>query len=420
MFQKSVLQNGIRALSATMPHTRSISIGILVGAGSRYETPECAGSFHFVEHMCFKGSKRYPTARQISEAIEGVGGVMNASTDRELTIYWCKVARPYFSRALDLLADMVCNPLFELQELDKERRVILEELSMSNDHPDSRVELLVDELLWPDQPMGRDVGGTHQSIKSMRPQTLLDCLRTQYTPSNIAISVGGDIEHEEVVGEVAEHLAAWPSLEPLPWFPATNEQASPKVKVENRKTDQAHLSLALHGLSSTHPDSYVLDLLSVILGEGMSSRLFQVVREEQGLAYDVHSYTNHFHDCGSVVIYAGVDPKNAQRAVSSILKEVLRLTRDSVPLAELDKAKSLVKGRLLLHLEDTRSVALWGGAQEMLLGRVLTVDEVLMRIDSITSEDLLRVATSSFICERMNLAVVGPYRSERGFVALFP
>ena len=206
MFQQTKLDNGLRIITSSMPHTRSVTLGFMVGGGSRYESDEEAGAFHFIEHLCFKGTPNRPTPREISETIEGVGGVMNASTDREITTYWCKVARPHFDIALDLLVDMVCNPLFDVNELEKERSVILEELAMSNDHPDARAGLLIDETMWPNQALGRDVGGSHESVSKLNRDAMMRFVTHQYVPSNAVVSVAGNVTHEEVVESFHRYL----------------------------------------------------------------------------------------------------------------------------------------------------------------------------------------------------------------------
>ncbi|MBI4337058.1 MAG: insulinase family protein [Chloroflexi bacterium] len=417
MFHKTVLPNGLRIFTCSMPHTRSVTVALFIGAGSRYEPPEQAGIFHFIEHLLFKGTARRPSARAISEAIEGVGGIMNGGTSQELTDYWVKVARPHFDLALDLLADSLRNSLFDPAEVEKERRVILEELASINDHPDSRVDLLIDEVLWPNHPLGRDVGGTRETIQTISRDMLLTFLERQYRPSNAVVCVAGDISHEEVVMEVTRHLGDWPDGTSLTWLPAQNGHSGPNVKLESRKTDQAHLALAVHGYPAEHPDRYALDLLSVVLGEGMSSRLFQEIRERRGLAYDVHSSVSHFRDCGAVTIYSGVDPAKAPEVVTLILSQLEQL-HDGVPEEELTRAKNMTRGRLFLRMEDTRSVAFWVGVQAMLLDRVLTVDEVTQQVDAVTSEAVRRVAKELLQPQRVNLAVVGPYRSPRRFANL--
>ena len=417
MYQRTVLDNGLPVLTSSMPHTRSVSMAIFIGAGSRYESDEIAGTSHFLEHLLFKGTKAWPTAREISEAVEGVGGIMNASTDREMTIFWCKVARPHFQRSLSVLVDMMLNPLLDPTELEKEREVVLEELRMVNDYPTNRVDLLIDETLWPDQPMGRDVGGSQESVSNITREQIMDYVSRQYTPRNAAVAVAGDISHEEVVDLLSEVLKDWAPEEPMSWYPVQDGQETPRVRVEQRKTDQAHLCIGLPGLPLSHPDRYVLGLMNVILGEGMSSRLFLELREKQSLAYDVHSSINLFRDCGSLIVYCGVEPQKSQRAVSAIMEQLNGLRHD-IPDSELEKARELSKGRMLLRMEDSRSVAMWMGAQETLTGRVRTVDEVVERLDDVSTEDIERVAGDIIREDKLNLAVVGPYRSDRRFRSL--
>ena len=417
MYQRTVLDNGLPVLTSTMPNIHSVSMALFVGAGSRYETDEMAGASHFLEHLLFKGTEGWPTAREVSEAIEGVGGVMNASTDREMTIYWCKVAKPHYRTALSVLADMLVHPIIDPEELEKEREVILEELRMTNDYPSNRVGLLIDETLWPAQPMGRDVGGSQDSVKAITRDHIMEYMGSQYTPKNVVAAVTGDVSHEEVVDLLNDLLKDWKNAEPIPWFPVEDTNGSAPVRVEQRNTDQAHLCLALPGLPQDHPDRYAMTLMNVMLGEGMSSRLFLELREKQSLAYDVHSSISFYRDCGSMSIYCGVEPKKSHGAVSAILEQLKGL-QDSIPQSELDKSRELSKGRLMLRMEDSRSVAMWLGAQEKLTGRVHTVDEVVALMDEVTTEDVERVAADLVRDEHLKLAVVGPHRSDRPFQKL--
>ena len=417
MYQRTVLENGLRVISSSMPHTRSVCISIFVGAGSRYERTEEAGTSHFIEHLCFKGTDKRATAKEISEAIDGIGGMLNGGTDKELTVYWCKVARPHFRLAVDVLVDMLRNSRFDGQSMEKERRVIIEELNMSMDSPTQRVNLLIDEVLWPDQPLGRDVAGSKETVSALSRQTLLNYRAHQYVASNAVISVAGDISHEEVLDSLISAFDDWHQGVPQSWFSAQDSQETPRFRLEHRDTEQAHLCLALRGLSYLHPDRFNLDLLNVILGEGMSSRLFLEIRERQGLAYDIHSYVDHFLDSGAVTIYAGVDLKRIDSAIEAILAELCRL-KDEVPESELTKAKELAKGRLMLRMEDTRSVSGWMGGQELLTGRILTVDEVVSIIDAITIPDLGRVARELFTTDKLNLAIVGPFPDTERFQCL--
>lgn len=416
MYKKTVTDNGLRILTSHMPHTQSASIVFYVGAGSRYETPEEAGISHFVEHMCFKGTPRRPTSKEISEAIEGVGGVLNAATDRELTTYWCKVPVAHFRLALDVLSDFIREPLFDPEEIEKERHVILEELSMSYDVPSYRADLLIDEVMWPNQPLGRDVGGTRESVLNITREMLMQYMHRQYTIPNLVVSIAGNIPDEEAAEAVGLHFRDWSSHQPSTWFPAEDGQSAPRMSLERRKTEQAHICIAVKGLSSTHPDRYALDLLNAVLGEGMSSRLFLELREKQSLVYDVHTTTSHLKDCGSFIAYAGVDPKNAKKAIQSILHELHRI-KEGIPEEELHRAREFLKGRLVLRMEDSRSVAAWLGAQELLHDQVLTVEQVLAKVDVITPEDIQRVANDLLVTEKLSTAVVGPFRSDKAFQA---
>lgn len=421
MFQRTVLDNQLRVLTSAMPHSTSVSVTITLGAGSRYEPDELAGLSHFLEHLPFKGTENWPTARQVSEAIEGVGGVMNAGTDREVTVFWCKVARLHFQRAFSVLLDMVLNPLLDPAEMEKEREVIQEELRMTYDYPSNRVDLLIDEILWPEQAMGRDVGGTLESTASITVDQVRDYMERQYNPANTVISVAGNVDHNDVVELVNEATLHWQPQASLDWQPVVDYYADKGIgsvaRVEQRQSDQAHICLGLPGISLTDPDRYSLSVLNGVLGDGMSSRLFLTLREEQGLAYDVASSLTHFRDCGSLVVYMGVEPRKTREAVQGVVRELAGM-RQEVPTAELNKAKEYAKGRLMLRMEDTRSVAAWLAAQEMLLGEVSTVDETVQKIDEVSTEDVARVAERLVDPNKLRLAVVGPHRGEKGLQKL--
>ena len=411
MYQKSVLPNGLRVITSSMPETRSVSTMAFIGAGSVYENEEEAGLSHFAEHLLFKGTTRRPTSKEISEAIEGVGGMLNGGTSKELTVYWSKVARPHFPCALDLMVDMLLHSRFDAQEVERERQIIIEELNESMDSPQQRVNMLIDSVVWPDQPLGRDVIGSKESLVGLSRDMLLEYTRRQYVPNNAVISVAGDICHKEILSSVAAAFGDWLQGSPRSHYHTQETQKEPRVKIEYRDIEQAHICLALCGLPVMHPERFNLDLLNVVLGEGMSSRLFLEVREKRGLSYDIHSYTEHFLDSGTVTVCAGVDPKQVEGTVTAILEQ-LHLIKDGVPDAELSKAKEYTKGRLLLRMEDTRNVASWIGGQELLIGRVYTVDDVVSVVDAIGSDDIRRVARQLMVPERLNLAIVGPVKGE--------
>ncbi len=417
MYQKTTLDNGLRIVTSSMPHTRSVSLSFYAGAGSRYEEDSEAGISHFIEHLLFKGTQRRPTSKEVSEAIESVGGILNGGTDRELTIYWSKVPRPNFHLALDVLVDMLRNSKFDPADVAKERQVVIEEINMVNDSPHQRVDVLIDEVVWPNQPLGREIGGSRETVSSFERDHAVSYLAQQYGSANTVVSVAGNISHEEVVESVSKALGDWRPATPRPYFPAKDGQRAPRAKVEYRRTEQAYLTVAVPGLPVSHHDRYALDLLNIILGGGMSSRLFMEIREKRGLAYDVYSYTDHLLDTGAFAVFAGVDPKRIGDALQAILQELARI-RDDVRDDEVQKAKDLTKGRLLLRMEDTRSVSSWLGAQEALLGRIKTVDEAVQQVDAVPVEDVKRIARQLLVQEKLNLAVVGPYKSDKRFVPL--
>jgi len=411
LYQKTTLDNGLRVITAAMPHTRSVCISIFIGVGSRYEAEPEAGISHFIEHLCFKGTQKRPTAREVSGAIEGVGGILNGGTDKELTVYWCKVAQSHFPIALDVLTDMILHSKFDPAEIEKERQVIIEEIKMNKDAPSQWVNVLIDDLLWPNHPLGRDVAGSKESVAAIPRDLMLDYRRSRYLPANSVVAIAGDIQHEEMIDAVSQALDSWAIQPERPGYLAYKPAPAQRLQVETRDIEQAHLCLALPGLSLLHPKRFTLDLLNVVLGGGMSSRLFTEIRDKLGLAYSIHSYAEHFLDSGSVIVYAGVEPKKLETAVKAILEQLSQL-RESVPEAELSRAKELSKGRLLLRMEDSRSVAGWVGGQEVLAERILSVDEVISIIDAITAEELKQLAQELMVGDELRLAVVGPVGSD--------
>jgi len=406
LFQKTILDNGLRVITANMPHTRSVSICIFVGTGSRYEAESEAGISHFIEHLLFKGTNKRTTSRAISEAIEGVGGILNGGTDKELTLYWCKVAQPHFELALDILTDMLLHAKFEPQDIEKERQVIIEEINMSKDSPAQRASMLIDELLWPKHPLGRDIAGSKESVATTNRDTMLNYLQRHYSPNNTVVSIAGNIQPQQMVTAVSKTLGNWSNQQALHKYLPYQERKVRRLSIETKDTEQAHLYLALPGLSLHHPKRFTIDLLNVILGEGMCSRLFTEIRDKRGLAYSIHSHVDHFLDTGSFSIFAGVEPKNLVTVIKAILEQ-LSLLREIVPESELSRAKALSKGRLLLRMENSRNVASWVGGQEILTGRILNVDQVASIIDAITAEELRELAQGLLVGSQLRLAVVG-------------
>jgi predicted Zn-dependent peptidase len=404
MYRKTVLSNGLRLLTQEMPNTRSVSICLFIGTGSRYESDKLAGISHFIEHVLFRGTAKRPTSRDISESIEGVGGILNGGTDRETTVYWAKSSRDHFLSSLDTLCDMLLNSRFDPADIEKERQVIVEEIHMS----EQKACQLIDKVLWPNHPLGRDIAGTEETVGAAGRDDLLSYMADHYLPSNTVLSITGGISHEEVVTAVKSHLGAWqPSGKQMPTFTPFITSGRERIIAETRDIEQNHFLLALPALSIADPRRYTESLLNVILGEGMSSRLFAEIRDKMGLAYAIHSYADFLKDTGALTVTASVDPSNLTRAIGAAMKE-LELLKTTLTHHDLSKAKELSKGRMALRLEDSRHVASWLGGQEILTGEVLTPEDVIRRIEAVTLEDMIGLAEELIATDKLRLSVVGP------------
>lgn len=407
-YARTTLPNGLRLLTTPMPGMRSASIAFFFTVGSRYEQEPVAGVSHFIEHMLFKGSQQYPTARLISEAIEGVGGVFNASTGKELTSYTARVPGEYLAVVLKVLADMVRYPLFHAEEIEKERGVIIEELSATQDDPQEWVNLLIDEVMWPNLPLGRDDAGTIETVAQLQRRQMLDYLDTYYRPNSLVVSIAGNIDQSQVVQLTEDLFGDWEAGERQSYSPSPPPRHAVPVRIMKKATEQTNICLATAGVSYTSADYYALLLINGVLGDGMSSRLFQSIREEQGLAYDIGSYFNSYAETGNLVISAGVDPSHTQEAIRAIITELDRLCDTPVPADELERMKAYVRGGVVLGLEGTQQVASWLGSQECLHNRVHAIDEVVASVNAVTIQDIQRVAQSCFATEWRRLAIIGP------------
>src|SRR5690349_16376801 len=409
MFERTALPEGPRVISSRVPGARSVSIAAYVLAGSRLESPAEAGVAHFMEHITFKGTAAYPTTRAISEAIEGVGGSFNAATDRESTVYWVRVPIREAELAMDVLGELIVRPSLDSKEIEGERTVIIEEIRGYQDDPAEHAQTLFQMALFGDGPLGREICGDEAGIRTLPAATIRDFWGTTYRPANTVIAVAGDLEHGEAVGLADTAFGSGngriPDFEPAPALPAGE-----RLRVEARDTAQAQLVVGLPGLRRDHPDSWVLALLNVVLGDGMSSRLFLSVREERGLAYDIGSGLVDYSDAGAVEVSAGVDPAGLRQALTAILDELVRLRDEPIPADELSKAKRYLSGGLELRMDETRHVASWIGGQEALHERVLTVEEALEMIAAVTADDVLRVARDLVEEDGLRLSAVAPAR----------
>lgn len=409
-YRKTTLDNGLRVLTCSMPHTYSVGVGFYLSVGSRFEHKSEAGAAHFIEHMLFKGTERRPTPEAIAVEIEGHGGLFNASTGQEMTVFWVKLPQPHMALAVDVLADMMRNSLLEGDEVEKERRVILEEILSSQDIPEELVGLALNELTWPEHPLGWDVAGTTATVSAMSRETLQNFLERCYGPSNLVISVAGDVDHEQVADVAGTAFGSWRRSEPLRYEPAPENNGPTRVSVIRKKVEQTHLALHLPGVAREDDDRFALSLLNVILGEGMSSRLFLEIRERLGLAYAVDSYTSMLADTGVVGVYAAVAPDRTQEALRAILTQLRRLRDELVDARTLSSAKEFIEGRTLMGMEDTMSVAGWFGRQEAQRRPILSVEDVLGRLGQVTADDIQRVARRLFRANGSQIAIVGPHK----------
>lgn len=409
-FTKTTLSNGLRVITEEIPHVRSASLGIWVRAGSLWESPAEAGISHFIEHMLFKGT-RSRTARQIAQAIDGRGGSLNAFTAKEQTCYYAKVLDEHLPVAMDVLADMVLHSTFDPAEMEKEKGVILEEIKMYEDVPDDVVHDLFTTVMWPDHAMGRPIVGTGDTVQAFTRESLLDYFAGHYTPEEIVIAAAGNLRHESVVdlvdrtfaewhGHTAGRERAWPAPPPGP--------ARSRALVRVKDTEQAHLVLGVKGLPQEDDDIYALHLINTVFGGGSSSRLFQAIREDRGLAYSVYSYQTSFRDTGNFAVYAGISPKVVPDVLELLSQSYRLLGEEGLTAEELAEAKDQLKGQIMLSLESTSGRMTRLGRGELMLGRVLTPDEIISRIDSVTADQVQALCARLFLQEPYLLSAVGP------------
>jgi predicted Zn-dependent peptidase len=414
VFERTALPAGPRVISARLAGARSVSIAAYVLAGSRLETPEQAGVAHFMEHITFKGTERFPSTRAISEAIEGVGGSFNAATDRESTVYWVRVPRREAARAMDVLGELIVRPTLDERDIDGERAVIVEEIRSYLDDPAEAAQILFQGAMFGSGPLGREICGDEEGIRALPSDTIRDFWRATYRPVNTVVAVAGDVAHDEVADLASRAFGtgngAVPGFAAAPALPA-GERAILRAR---RDATQAQLIVGVPALERDHPDAWILAVLNAILGDGMSSRLFLQVREAQGLAYDVSSGLVDYADAGSLEVSAGVDPERLPAALDAVLVELSRLRDELVPEDELAKTKAYLSGGLELRMEETRHLASWVGGQEALHDRVLDLDEALAHVASVSATDVQRLAGELFRDDGLRLAAVAPARHLRG------
>lgn len=410
VFQRTTLNNGIRIITERMPHVRSVTIGFWVGVGARDEPQEISGISHFIEHMLFKGTATR-TARQLAEVFDSMGGELNAFSAKEYTCYYAKILDSDLDRAVELMTDMLFNPLLEPKDIDAERRVILEEISMHEDSPDDIVHDLFASALWESHPLGQSVLGHLNVVKTLRRDEITSYYRQYYQPGDIVVAAAGNVDHERFCGLIEQFTQALEGRER-----AERHQLLPDIRphiaVYRRQTEQAHIVIGTEGLPRNHPDRFVFAIIDNILGGGMSSRLFQKIREEKGLAYSIFSYHSMFADTGLMAIYAGSSPSNAQIIMDLIKGEIRDLLDRGIKDEELARAKGHIKGSLVLGLEDSSGRMTRLGKSELCRGEILSLDELIDRVDCVTRDKVEELSNHLFGASRFVVTILGPFEEK--------
>lgn len=416
-FNRKVLPNGLRVLTIPMPSFESATVMVMVGAGSRYETKLNNGISHFLEHMAFKGTKKRPSAIEISSIIDGMGGEFNAFTGKETTGYYIKSEASKIETSMDILSDMLKSSLLDPKEIEKEKGVILEEINMYEDNPMRKIGDIYERLLYKDTPMGWDISGEKDIIRKIQRKDFLDYMSSLYSSDNLTVVVAGGINTKKTLDLVKKYFGTMKSFDTIRYDKVRENQTKPAVFIKSKKTEQVHIALGVRTVPNEHPDKYPLYLLSAVLGGGMSSRLFHEVREKRGLAYYVRTSSDHYIDCGSLVSTAGVDPKRVEEAITVMLDQYRGISDGKFPISkdEVKKAKEFSKGHIVLDFEDSRSVAGFYAGQELLEKKIDNLDEILVKIDKVTLSEIKKVAKKYLVAKTLNLAIIGNIENRQRF-----
>jgi predicted Zn-dependent peptidase len=401
----TTLANGVRVITEAMPHVRSVSVGVWIGTGSRRETPEQNGLSHFIEHMLFKGTTKR-SAEDIARSVDSIGGNLDAFTAKELVCFSTKVLDQHLSQAFDVVADLVLHPRFDEEDIEKEKGVILEEIKMEADSPDYLVHEIFSSNFWRDHPLGKPILGTRETVKRFDREAIQSYYTQVYAPANLLVTAAGNLTHTGLVALVREHFESLPPGPPAVQDPVPTTHA--RIALRNKKAlEQVHLCLGVPSYPLPHQERFACYVLNTLLGGGMSSRLFQNIRERQGLAYAVFSELSPYRDTGCLSIYAGTSIESAPKVVESILKEFRDLKDHRVPDEELRRAKDHLKGSLMLGLESTSSRMSNLARQEMYFGHFFSLDDLVESIEAITGEDVLRIARTFFDPRQIAVTILG-------------
>ncbi|OGY23248.1 MAG: hypothetical protein A2172_02655 [Candidatus Woykebacteria bacterium RBG_13_40_15] len=411
------LKNNLQVLVTKLPNVASATTLFLVRAGSRYEQKKQNGIAHFAEHMFFKGTKKRPTALDISSTVDSVGAEFNAFTAKEFTGFYIKAASKHLPLSFDVLTDMILHSKFDQREIDRERGVISEELRMNLDTPARYISDFFEILLYGDHPLGWHITGTIDSLKNINREDFISYLEQFYQPRNMVVSVSGGVGNE-ILKIPDQYLSDLSDKDVKNFLPVKEEQKKPAIKLMNKKTEQAHFCLGVRAYPRGHENRYKLAVLNTILGVSMSSRLFIQLRERRGLAYYVRSTVEEYTDSGFFVTQVGTEPKNIQEATKVILEEFNKLSAKNVLEDELKKAKEYIKGKIVLELEDSREVASMFGLQQLLENKIRTPEEIMENVERVSADNVKSTASDIFRDSKLNLAIIGPYKEEGEFVKI--
>ncbi|HWQ60385.1 MAG TPA: pitrilysin family protein [Candidatus Fimivivens sp.] len=412
-YKKLTLENGLRVILAPMTETGTATVLVMTGVGSRFETRKENGIAHFLEHMMFKGTEKRPTALDISRELDSIGAEYNAFTSKEWTGYYAKVEAHHWETALDVVSDMFLNAKLDQDEIDRERGTIIQEINMYEDMPMRKVAELWEAHLYGDTPLGWDIAGPKENIRAFKRKDFVKYMERGYVGGNVVVGIAGNIDPKKVTAEVKKRFGVVkPGVRPE-FRKASDRQSAPGVFIHKKKTDQTHFLLGVRGYDMYHPDRFALGILSVILGGGMSSRLFIEVRERRGLAYRVRTETEAFHDAGYIATQCGVEHENLEKAIAVILDEYKKIATERVGKDELRKAKEYIKGGLAMGLEGSDEVVEYLVSQEILKSEIVLPKDKVRAIEKVTADDVLRVAQDIFRNDRLNLAIVGPQDAKK-------
>lgn len=412
MHRFTKLENGVVVATAEMPHMSSVSVGLWFAMGARYEPPALNGICHFIEHLLFKGTRKR-SAKQISQAVEGIGGYLNAFTSEESTCFHARACHDRFEELLDVLMDMAINSRFDPVDIEKEREVIKEEISMYLDQPQHQVQELLNATLWPGHPLGRPITGTAKTLDEMTRASLINYLQNHYAASGAVVVAAGRLIHRQVVRAVTHYTQRMSGGAPSQSVLATDGQTQPRIRLFTKKTEQTQLALGIRMCSRHDKRRYALRLLNTILGENMSSRLFQVIREDRGLAYSIYSSPSFFEDAGDLVISAGLDTGNLAKTLGLVMRELRRLRKTPPNASELQRARDYLIGQMDLSLESTDHQMNWVGEQWLGYGKLVTPSEIKRCLREVTPGEIRSVADDFFRPQRLNLALVSPLKSAK-------